>query len=387
MSWKEHFSRFVGAEPKRLHLAAHSHHPWPDVSFEAQQQAWLDAAAWMDQKWDRIFDEVIPEAQRHVAMVLGLPDPTTIAFAPNTHELVMRLLSTLPRPTRILTTDSEFHSFARQASRLEEQGLATVTRIPLEPLGSFPDRFARVAAAAGHNLVYLSHVAYDSGYVVPHLARIVGAVPDPSTAVVIDGYHGFMALPTDLGPMAGRAFYTAGGYKYAMAGEGACHLHCPPGYAERPVDTGWLAGFGVLEEGTGGEVSYPPDGARFLGATFDPTGLYRFNAVQRWLAALGSDVAMIHDHVVTIQEALLDRLTTRPIAGLDLGTLLPDRSVPERGHFLTFSTQHATAIQRRLLDHRVIVDARGDRIRIGLGIYHDPDEVELIHQRLAAALD
>ncbi len=387
MSWKEHFSRFVGAEPGRLHLAAHSHHPWPDVSFEAQQQAWLDAAAWIDQKWDRIFDEVIPEAQRHVAMVLGLPDPTTIAFAPNTHELVMRLLSTLPRPTRILTTDSEFHSFARQASRLEEQGLATVTRIPLEPLGSFPDRFARVAAAAGHNLVYLSHVAYDSGYVVPHLARVVGAVPDPSTAVVIDGYHGFMALPTDLGPMAGRAFYTAGGYKYAMAGEGACHLHCPPGYAERPVDTGWLAGFGVLEEGTGGEVSYPPDGARFLGATFDPTGLYRFNAVQRWLAALGSDVAMIHDHVATIQEALLDRLATRPIAGLDLGTLLPDRSAPERGHFLTFRTPHATAIQRRLLDHRVIVDARGDRLRIGLGIYHDPDEVELIHQRLAAALD
>ena len=149
MSWKEHFSRFMGTDPRRLHLAAHSHHPWPDVSLEAHQQAWLDAAAWMDEKWGRIFGEVIPEAQRHVATVLGLPDPGTIAFAPNTHELVMRVVSTLPRPTRILTTDAEFHSFARQTSRLEEEGWATVTRIPLEPFGSFSDRFSRSRPPAG----------------------------------------------------------------------------------------------------------------------------------------------------------------------------------------------------------------------------------------------
>ena len=387
MSWKEHFSRFMGADPQRLHLAAHSHHPWPDVSFEAHQQAWQDAADWMDNKWGQIFGEVIPEAQGHVARVLGLPDPTSIAFAPNTHELVMRVLSALPRPTRILTTDSEFHSFARQSRRFEEQGWASVTRIPLEPHSSFPDRFARVAAAGSHHLVYLSHVAYDSGYVVPDLAVAVNAVPEPSTAVVIDGYHGFMALPTDVGPVAGRSFYTAGGYKYAMAGEGVCHLHCPPGFAERPVDTGWLAGFGALEGVPGDEVAYPADGGRFLGATFDPSGLYRFNAVQRWLVELGTDVDAIHHHVAAIQAALLDQLSKRPIAALDLDSLTPNRSSRLRGHFLTFQTPHATALYRRLLDHRVIVDARGDRLRIGLGIYHDPEDVGLIHQRLAAALD
>ena len=47
---------------------------------------------------------------------------------------------------------------------------------------------------------------------------------------MIDGYHGFMALPTDFAAIAGRAFYLAGGYKYAMAGEGVCFMHCPPGY-------------------------------------------------------------------------------------------------------------------------------------------------------------
>ena len=39
-----HFSRFLGTEPDRLHFAAHSHHPWPDVTRDAQVQAWDDAA-------------------------------------------------------------------------------------------------------------------------------------------------------------------------------------------------------------------------------------------------------------------------------------------------------------------------------------------------------
>ena len=61
MNLKPHFSRFLGAEPDRLHFAAHTHHPWPDVSREAQLQAWHDAAEMMDDKWDHVFGAVIPE--------------------------------------------------------------------------------------------------------------------------------------------------------------------------------------------------------------------------------------------------------------------------------------------------------------------------------------
>src|SRR5581483_5601662 len=157
-SYAGHFSRFLGAVPGRLHVAAHSHHPWPDVTFEAQQQAWLDAARLIDGKWDEIFGAVLPEAAGHICRRLGLSDPEAIAFAPSTHALVMRLVSSLTPPVRILTTDAEFHSFARQAARLEEDGLAGVERVPAEPFASFPERFADAAARGGHDLVYLSHV-------------------------------------------------------------------------------------------------------------------------------------------------------------------------------------------------------------------------------------
>lgn len=142
MRSKDHFSRFLAAHPQRLHFCAHSHHPWPDVSFDAHQQAWLDAADLVDAKWDKVFGEIVPAAQHHLARLLNLPDPATICFGANTHEFVLRLMSSIePRPFRILTTDSEFISFERQARRLEEAGRAEVVRVPVEPFASFTARF------------------------------------------------------------------------------------------------------------------------------------------------------------------------------------------------------------------------------------------------------
>jgi kynureninase len=374
-AYAPYFSRFLGAVPGRLHVAAHSHHPWPDVTFEAQQQAWLDAARLMDDKWDEVFGALLPEAATHITGRLSLSDPAAVAFAPSTHALVIRLLSCLTPPVRILTTDAEFHSFARQAARLEEDGMATVERIAAEPFATFPDRFAAAAGRGGHDLVYLSHVFFNSGYVVPDLGALVAAVSDAEPLVVIDGYHSFMAVPTDLSAIEHRAFYVAGGYKYAMAGEGACFAHCPPGYAERPRDTGWFAGFAQLSSGPSGKVAYAPGGARLLGDTLDPTGLYRFNAVQRWLDDLGVTVADIHAHVRRLQTRFLD-------AGPH-PELLPPDPAGERGHFLTFRLPDAAAAHAALHAANVITDYRDDRLRIGFGLYHHDADIDELLRRLA----
>src|SRR3546814_11912255 len=87
----------------------------------------------------------------------GLDDASSLAFAPNTHDFLRRLLSCLPvgRPPRILTSDGEFHSFTRQAARLEEEGPAAVTRVPVEPFEGFAARFDAAAEARAFVLVYL----------------------------------------------------------------------------------------------------------------------------------------------------------------------------------------------------------------------------------------
>jgi selenocysteine lyase/cysteine desulfurase len=378
MSWKQHFSRFAGAAPRRLHFAAHSHHPWPDASFAAHEQAWLDAARWADLKWDHVFGELVPRAQAHLARQLSLPDPATIAFAPSTHELVMRVLSCLPRPLRVLTTDGEFHSFARQLQRLEEDGAARVTRIAVEPHAGFARRWSEAAARGGHDLAYLSQVFYNSGYAPPDLHALVAAVRDDAT-VVVDGYHGFMALPTDLSALAARAFYVAGGYKYAMAGEGACFMHCPPGRCERPPDTGWFASFGTLTHAQPGTVPYAAGGARFLGATFDPTALYRLVAVQDWLQSIGTDVARIRAHVRELQRRFLDaRQRGGWLQGLELA-LADERT---RGSFLVFRDARAAELHDRLLAAGILVDCRADRLRVGFGLHQEAADVDEFFRRV-----
>lgn len=364
---KEHFSHFYASDPDRLHFAAHSHHPWPDIAFAAHNQYWLDSARLVDDKWDHIFGQVVPEARGSIASVLGLSDPDTLTFAPNTHVFLVRIFSCLEPPVRILSTGSEFHSFNRQSRRWEEAGLAIVDRIEAEPFATFEERFLAHVEAGVHDLVYLSSVFFDSGYAVAGVEELVRSAPNPSTYFVVDGYHEFMARPTNLAPFEDRAFFLAGGYKYAMAGEGACFLHCPPGYGPRPVDTGWYAGFGQLESGVGNVVGYNTDGSRFAGATYDPSGVYRLGAVLRWLSATGFTPESIHSHVVRLQNLLLE---SEPA----LGELIPAAGV-ERGNFLTFRSASAGELCQGLHDAGVITDFRGDRLRLGFGIYHDENDI------------
>ncbi len=375
MNWKAGFTRFLEAAPERLHFAAHSHHAWPDVSFEAQQRAWLDAARLADEKWDHVFSEVVPEAQRHVAKELALPESSSIVFAPNTHEFVLRILSCLGEKPRIVTSDSEFHSFERQTRRLEEEGLVTVTRVPSEPFESFPERL--IAASAGADLVFFSQVFFNSGAVVSNLDALVDALPKEAL-VVIDGYHGFCAVPTNLHHVGARAFYVAGGYKYAMSGEGACFLHVPPTAAHlRPRNTGWFAAFGALDGKIEG-VPYAVGGQRFGGATFDVSGLYRFNSVMRWREEAQCSTANVFIHVHALQEQFL--------AGLPIGSLSNAMMSEQRGSFLTFRTPDARAICAALKLHHVMTDARDDRLRFGFAPYHDETDVTELLARMRLAL-
>ncbi|HEY5890945.1 MAG TPA: aminotransferase class V-fold PLP-dependent enzyme [Acidimicrobiia bacterium] len=375
---KEHFSRFFAGDPERLHFAAHSHHPWPDVALEAHNQYWLDSARLADDKWEYIFGQVVPRAQSSVASVVGLASPETLTFAPNTHDFLVRIFSCLEPPVRILSTSSEFHSFNRQSRRWEEAGLAIVDRIESEPFATFNERFLAHLEAGVHDLVYISSVFFDSGFVVEDMEGLVEATPNHGTHFVIDGYHQFMALPTNLGPLQDRAFFVAGGYKYAMSGEGVCFLHSPPGYGARPVDTGWYAGFGQLESGVGDVVGYGTDGSRFAGATYDPSGIYRLDAVLQWLSAMGLTPESIHNHVVRLQSLFLE-------SDLPLGEVVPPPGI-ERGNFLTFRSEHALDTYHALHDAGVVTDYRGDRLRLGFGIYQDETDIERLVDAIRTVL-
>ncbi|HYC68317.1 aminotransferase class V-fold PLP-dependent enzyme [Brevundimonas sp.] len=373
---KDLFSRALSLDPERLHFAAHSHHLWPDASFDGQVGAWLEANRFADRKWDRIFDEVVPEAQGHVARELSLPSPDSVVFAPNTHELLLRIVSGLERkPVRILSTDGEFHSFRRQSQRWEEAGEAVVTRVPLDPFDSFADRFVEAARGGGFDLILISQVFFRTGQLFDRIEDLAAFADPAGPWIILDGYHGFMAAPTDLSAVADRLFYVAGGYKYAMSGEGVCFLHAPPGFCPRPVITGWFAEFGDLEGPPGG-VQYRADGGRFWGATFDASALYRFNAVRRMLDEAGLSTRDIAAHAQGLMQGFQDAVTAGAAGRLSEARLInPVAGERARARFLAFRHPDAQAWRARLLAADVIADVRDDTIRFGFGLYQDEADV------------
>jgi len=375
-SYKHLFQRARAAAPDRLHFAAHSHCLWPDASWLGHQAAWEDAARLADHKWGRVMGEILPAAQGEVAAELHLPDPSAIVFAGNTHDLLLRIVSARgENPVRILTSDGEFHSFRRQSQRWLESGRISLDIVPNGD--GFADRFLTAARAGGHDLIFVSQVMFETGAVFTALADLAALARPDGPWVVIDGYHGFMAIENDLSAVADRIFYVAGGYKYAMAGEGAAFLHCPPGFGPRPEITGWYAEFAELEKAPG-KIGYSTDAMRFMGSTFDPSGLYRFVAVRDMLAAEGLTTTTVNAHIAPLREALLDGLAGTPLAEAQL--LNPGGDL--RARFLAFRSPRASAWKSALEGYGIVTDVRGDVLRIGFGLYHDERDV----RRLIGAL-
>lgn len=375
MSFKRLFSRSLGADPLRLHFAAHSHHLWPDASFDGHVQAWQDAALPADRKWDKVMGEVWRGAQAEVAAELGTGDPNAIVFAPNTHELLVRLFSAGPstRPVRVLTTEGEFHSARRQFARSEEAGEAVVERVPVEPFDSVSKRFLEAAQSGAHDLIFVSQVLFGSGRLFDCVEELAALGKADGPWVVIDGYHAFMGVDGPFGETpATTAFYLGGGYKYAMAGEGCAFMHAPMDFGPRPRITGWYAEFEDLSLPPG-SVGYARDASRFLGATFDPSGLYRFVAVRRMLAENGLTTAAISRHCRRLQQQLLGGIASTCLSGAEL--LNPLDGGPH-ARFLAFRSPDAQRWREVLKAQNCITDVRGDVLRVGFGIYQDEIDVD-----------
>ena len=355
-------------------MAAHSHHLWPDASFDGQVECWNDAARLADAKWDHVMSAVWLEAQTEVAAELGSGDPSTIVFAANTHDFIVRLAAACPRADsrrlRVLTSDAEFHSARRQFARWAEDGWLQLETVPA-------DEMLSAARPGDHDLILVSQVLFGTGHIVPDIDALAALARPGGPWVIIDGYHSFMALDRPFRPAAAAtAFYLAGGYKYAMAGEGLGLMHCPPDFGPRPPVTGWYAEFGELTAPPGG-VGYTSDAMRFMGATFDPSALYRFVAIRRMLAAEGLTTARISAHVALLHAELLEAIDGTVLADAELLNPLEDR---DHARFLAFRSPRAADWQAQLIASDCITDVRGDVLRIGLGLYHDSTDLAAFAQ-------
>ncbi|MCM6776396.1 hypothetical protein NDR87_20850 [Nocardia sp. CDC159] len=362
-----HYSRFRVGE--RLLLTGHSHQAWPDVALRGQLAAFDDAADAVDAKWDRA--QARAEAVRAGFRAL-LGDPgAELALGANTHELVVRFLSTidLPHRPRLVTTGGEFHSIRRQLDRLAEEGVELV-RVPPEPVETLAARLGE-AVDGRTGAVLVSSVLFETARIVPGLGDLAAVCAWRGVELLVDAYHALGVVPMSV-PAEGldAAWVVGGGYKYLQLGEGNCFLRIPPQALEaRPVITGWFAEFGALAAERGDErVRYASGADRFAGATYDPTSHYRASEVFRFFEEhhLAPELLRrISLHQNELLARLFDKLDAPP-ALIDR-----DRAAPRSafGGFLALRSPLAAELCRELAVRGVAADSRGEYLRLGPAPY------------------
>jgi kynureninase len=374
-----HYRHFRVTE--RLLLTGHSHQAWPDVGLEAQQRAWLDAAQYVDDKWEHAF-AMADRVRRGFAGLLDDPDGA-VALGANTHELVVRWLSALPlaRRRRLVTTTGEFHTIRRQLDRLAEEGI-TVVKVAALPATTLADRLAR-AVDDRTAAVLVSAVLYENAHIVPNLARVQAAGRRVGAELLVDVYHALGVVPFSLRREGlAEAFVVGGGYKYCQLGEGNCFLRIPPDCTLRPVITGWFSEFESLAHGepaVGLQVAYGAGAARFAGATYDPTSHYRAGAVFDFFHEQGLSpdlLRQVSQHQVGLLADRFDALDADP------AVIRRDRTATlrELGGFLALESPRAEELCRGLRDRGVLADYRANVLRLGPAPY-------LSDQQLGTAMD
>lgn len=359
-----HYSRFRVGE--RLLLTGHSHQAWPDRAFDGQLAAFDDAAQLVDEKWERAFERAARVRGGFAGLLGG--DPADVVLASNTHDLLVRFLSALAlfERQRIVTTDAEFHSARRQLDRLAEIGVEVI-KVRAAPAASVGERLA-AAVDDRTAAVITSTVFFTDAGIAGGLDAAAEACARHGAELLLDAYHQLNVVPFSLAGLE-RAFIVGGGYKYCQLGEGNAFLRVPPGCRLRPVITGWYAEFERLEAKPTGAVAYPDDpGARFQGATYDPTSHYRGAAVFDFFAEQGLTAELLREvsqHQRTVLCRAFDALDLPP-AFLDRDRATP----PQRfGGFLALRSPQAGAICAGLRDAGVLADHRGEILRLGPAPY------------------
>lgn len=370
--FKKYYSEFLKGHQGKIHMAGHSHHFWPDVSKKAHMLSWEKAQSLSDTKWDYLLGEVLPGVQKIISTQLNLSRPQDIAFASNTHELIVRMISCFlhKKKIKILTTNCEFHSLSRQLKRLSEEEQFEITYLDAQS-DNFNSKIKEVLESTDFDLIFMSHVFFNTGAILAESSIRLIIELKKEAHFILDAYHGFCAIPTDLSSFEDDLYYMAGGYKYAQAGEGMCFITLPKNCTLRPLFTGWFSSFETLEDTATNETKYSDNGMRFWGSTLDMTAFIRFKEIWNHFYYNSLDIVLFHKYIKSLQIQFINNNKLSP--------KFVSIKTHEFGHFITAkmdSPEQAKQLYLELMKNSIITDHRAQYLRFGFTPYLNQEDIE-----------
>lgn len=230
-------------------------------------------------------------------------------------------------------------------------------------------------------VVNVNRVLFESSWIVD-LDPIVFAAHARGALVVVDDFHGTGVVPIDVHAL-GIDLYLTGALKWLCGGQGMAFLYCRRDLIAQfePLVVGWF----------GTEDPFAFDRTRLhlrTDARRFETGTYALP--QAWTAAGGLEVVSsvgvpaIRAHNQVLTERIIEKADD---AGLEV---LSPHDGARRGGLVRVripgGRDVAEKVLHRLFDRDVVVDQRGDALRISPHFFNDNSDIDRAFEELRAAL-
>jgi cysteine desulfurase / selenocysteine lyase len=168
---------------------ASTSHPKPDVVWRAIRD-YLDGVGVSPGRGGyraaRRADTLLEEARAAVAVLLGVANPSRIAFGFNaTHALNIAINGSLSAGDHVVTTNTEHNSVLRPLEALSRAGIASYTVVDVSRSGVIDlDRF-RAALQPNTRLVIVNHASNVTGAVAP-VAKLAAMAHEAGAMFLLD---------------------------------------------------------------------------------------------------------------------------------------------------------------------------------------------------------
>jgi len=349
---------------ERILLTGHSHQAQPDCALDGMKECWEDASKYADDKWEKVF-AVADKIRIYIAKLID-DSPMNIVLAQNTHDLLLRFLSSLDliKKNKIITTDGEFHTIRRQLNRLN-QGFLNVIIVKRDPIETLSERIISYIDDKT-SAVLISKVMFQDSSIVNNLNAIEAKCMKTGAELMIDVYHVLNAIPFSIKKeKLENSFLVGGGYKYLQLGEGNCFMRIPENKNFKPIITGWFAEFANLsEKKKAGEVLYGENHWAFAGSTYDPVSHYRALKVFEFFKDNKLTPELLRELNLHQKEVLLSSFENKNF-NPEIIRHDTNLTLENTGAFVTFKTPFAKKITDELRLKNIFVDSRGEYLRLG----------------------
>ncbi len=371
------FSRHRAACGDRIYLANHSLGRPLDVTADDVAQGLAAWYAGMGDAWTPWQAE--RDAHRaHLARLLHAPRADCVVPKTSAGQGLRAVLNTYDTPPRVVASRGEFDSLDVILREYARRGRARVDFVAAGDDGCYATDDIVAAIRRGCDLVVVSEVMFVTGQRLADLTTIVDAAHAAGARILVDVYHSLGVFEVDV--VALRTDYAVGGsYKYLRGGPGACFLYVAPAVLEAQVatlDIGWFAKAAPMQYARPDPPRFAPGGDAWLESTPPVLSPYQARAGLALLMALGVD--RVRAHSLRLQRRLVELLAIRDIAA--------DGGTAARGAFVVVRDAEAVAMADALAARGIMVDARGDCLRICPDIVTRDDELVACAEALAAVM-